>query len=231
MHQFFADQIEQLDLAIDQLALKDRNFDRFALMLTDNVVELVLHQNAKDTLTFARHAASEKRTDPAWKSVIAAIGRSFDAKVRYARETEMIDATMAESVLYLHGFRNMAYHQGHRPESILHSLAVFYLRIACVVLSAFKPRYFSSHSEDRISHRAVKYLGATDFLHLDASFKQACGRLVEVAAAIQEKLIDDLQSDMWSTIQDVDCGLEFYRRIPPIGPHAQERCGIARPGP
>ena len=33
MWQFVADQIEQLDLALDQLAMRDRNFDRFAMML------------------------------------------------------------------------------------------------------------------------------------------------------------------------------------------------------
>ncbi len=38
MWQFVADQIDQLDLALDQLAMRDRNFDRFAMMLIDNVV-------------------------------------------------------------------------------------------------------------------------------------------------------------------------------------------------
>ena len=41
MLQFVADQIDQLDLALDQLSVRDRNFDRFALMLVDNVVELI----------------------------------------------------------------------------------------------------------------------------------------------------------------------------------------------
>jgi hypothetical protein len=45
MLQFFADQIDQLDLCLDQLAIRDRNFDRFALMLVDNVVELTLHRD------------------------------------------------------------------------------------------------------------------------------------------------------------------------------------------
>jgi hypothetical protein len=46
--QFFSDQVDQLDLALDQLAMRDRNFDRFALMLIDNVVELTLHNHAED---------------------------------------------------------------------------------------------------------------------------------------------------------------------------------------
>ena len=48
MIQFLADNIDQLDLALDQLAIHDRNFDRFAFMLIDNVVELTLHRHAQD---------------------------------------------------------------------------------------------------------------------------------------------------------------------------------------
>ena len=42
MIQFLADGIDQLDLALDQLVVRERNFDRFALMLVDNMVELTL---------------------------------------------------------------------------------------------------------------------------------------------------------------------------------------------
>ena len=45
MIQFLADNIDQLDLALDQLAVADRNFDRFALMLVDNVKEKVNPSN------------------------------------------------------------------------------------------------------------------------------------------------------------------------------------------
>ena len=48
MIQFISDSIDQLDLALDQLAMMDRNFDRFALMLIDNIVELTLHNFIQD---------------------------------------------------------------------------------------------------------------------------------------------------------------------------------------
>jgi hypothetical protein len=48
MIQFLADNIDQLDLALDQIAMGDRNFDRFAILLIDNVVELTLDRYAKD---------------------------------------------------------------------------------------------------------------------------------------------------------------------------------------
>jgi hypothetical protein len=37
--------LEQMDLALDQLAVNDVNYKRFTLMLVDNVVELTLHQS------------------------------------------------------------------------------------------------------------------------------------------------------------------------------------------
>ena len=96
MLQFVADQIDQLDLALDQLAIRDRNFDRFAMMLLDNVVELTLHQHAREKSNENElwgHSESP-RHDP--KNVKAALGQSFDAKVRLARETTMIPSEVAE---------------------------------------------------------------------------------------------------------------------------------------
>lgn len=47
MRQFLSDNIDQLDLALEQLIVDDRNFDRFVFMLIDNMVELTLHKFAE----------------------------------------------------------------------------------------------------------------------------------------------------------------------------------------
>ena len=66
MMQFMADVIDQLDLAIDQLAINERNFDRFALMLVDNVIELTLHGHAQNISheNELRHKLEEPKHDP-----------------------------------------------------------------------------------------------------------------------------------------------------------------------
>ncbi|MDQ7759042.1 hypothetical protein RAB70_17390 [Xanthomonas sontii] len=220
MNQFMADQIDQLDLAIDQLAVRERNFDRFALMLVDNVVELVLHQYAKDSLMRRRTLAGE--LEPELKTAVAATGRAFDAKVAYARETQMIAAATADSIQYLHSFRNSAYHQGSRHEGILHSLAVFYFRAACAVLKAYKPAFYGIYSGDQISHRAVKYLGRPGIFDQKDAFARAFDRLAEVAEALGESLIDDLQADMLATIDQVDDGLNFIADNAPNRPSRDE---------
>ena len=45
---FLATVLEQLDLALEHVSKRDVHNARFGLMLTDNAVELVLHQIAKD---------------------------------------------------------------------------------------------------------------------------------------------------------------------------------------
>ncbi|MBX3206765.1 MAG: hypothetical protein KF764_16970 [Labilithrix sp.] len=136
--QFFADQVEQLDLAVDQLGLKDRNFDRFAILLIDNVVELTLHRHAE-----AQQRRQEQRLwyrrpkpgdDERARAATAALGQRFDAKVKLAKMTGMLSFELGDSILYLHSFRNTAHHSGLRHEGILHALAIFYVKSACLSL-------------------------------------------------------------------------------------------------
>ncbi|MFM7008490.1 MAG: hypothetical protein ACKO0Z_04045 [Betaproteobacteria bacterium] len=209
MLQFVADQIDQLDLALDQLAVRDRNFDRFAMMLIDNVIELTLHRHAREKASeneMWRHNSTSK-TD--LKIVTAALGQSFEAKVRLARATSMIPVEVAESIQYLHAFRNTIYHQGRRHEGILHSLAIFYLQNACSVLEGFKPMWWSTSSRDKISHRAIKYLGAPKLFDHREAMQSACTRLRQVATSLGQTMIADLHNDMSKTIERVDKMIDF----------------------
>lgn len=216
MLQFIADQIDQLDLALDQLAMQDRNFDRFALMLIDNVVELTLHEHARssDFHNRLRKNADEPLYNP--KLVAAALGSNFDRKVRLAQATKMVSDAEANSLLALHSFRNVVYHQGIRHESILHSLGIFYLECACVVMSNFTPQFWCSTSKDQISHRAIKYLGsANNSLLQKERLKTACSRLQEVCTSLGDTLITDLHADMQKTIEQTDEALNFLSQNSP----------------
>ncbi len=213
MIQVLSGHIEQLDLALDQLALRDRNFDRFAIMLVDNVVELVLHQ----------HAQEKNREEETWrrlqqpkfnaKTLSAALGQHFDAKMKFALESNLIDKNLANSLNRLHGFRNSAYHRGLRHEGILHSLAIFYFVNICSLLQAYSPPYWSSGSSDKISHRAVKYLGHSNsldaFLGASDRFSDAWKILKAVAESMSMPLTSDLAQDMAKTIDSIDTNIEF----------------------
>lgn len=221
--QFLADHIDQMDLALDQLAMRDRNFDRFALMLIDNAVELALHQYAQD-----RNYENDKweryetpRNDP--RVVAAALGPHFDAKLKLARGMALLPNEVCESIQYLHTFRNTAYHRGLRHERILHSLALFYFKNACLVLASYSPMFWSSTSRDQIPHRATKYIGKPNLLECREAFQAAWKRLREVAESMTDTLIADLHGDMKETIDGVDDQLQFLADDSPDGKKSRKQ--------
>jgi len=108
MRQFLADQIDQLDLALDQLAMKDRNFDRFALMLVDNVVELTLHQYAQDKRYEVEARKSAREPYAHQDALTAALGPYFDAKVKFAKASGMLTPEVAETIQNLSDSRPAA---------------------------------------------------------------------------------------------------------------------------
>ena len=223
MMQFLADHIDQMDLALDQLAVRDRNFSRFALMLIDNVVELTLHQYAQDRSyendMWGRHVTP--RNDP--KSVVAALGPHFDSKLKLARGIGLLADDLSESIQYLHTFRNTAYHRGLRHEGILHSLALFYFKNACLILASYSPMWWSSSSRDQIPHRAMKYLGKPDFFKGKESFHAAWVRLREVAESMGDSLVSDLHNDMKETIDRVDEQIQFLADDSPNGKKSRKQ--------
>lgn len=209
MIQFLADNIDQLDLALDQLAVRDRNFDRFAFMLIDNVVELTLHRFAQDKAS-ENEMWGRLREPKHDQDVIAkALGQNFDNKVRGAFKLDLFSAEMMESILNLHSYRNTAYHKGLRHERILHSLAVFYLRTACELLKKYKPNSWSWSSTDEISYRARKYIGDPRGWNPETLFGAAYARLSDVAEAMYEDLVGDLSADMEATIEQTDNAIKF----------------------
>jgi len=221
MNEMLCDHIDQLDLALDQLALKDRNFDRFAIMLVDNVVELTLHQYARDKDTFgSRWSRDEREFDP--KILQAALGQKFDAKVAFAKHTGFMSETRCRTINWLHSFRNSSHHAGLRHEGILHSLANFYLINCCEILLDYKPPFWSFGSEN-VSHRAAKYLGDTDSMEMlwksGEVFDKAWKRLIEVALNMKCNLVRDLAIDLANTVDQADDQIGF---ISQNAPHQRE---------
>jgi hypothetical protein len=212
MIQFLADNIEQLDLALEQISMGDRNFDRFAIMLIDNVVELTLHKFAQQELVKYRMNKSVFRTHDqekiSEKDIKDALGHYFEGKVKFAFKCGLIDQSTQDSILNLHSYRNTAYHKGLRHERILHSLAVFYFRNTCALLKAYKPFFWSWSGSDNISERAMKYLGNPPSTNQD-KFVSAYEKLDELAASMQENLISDLAEDAKSTIETSNQEIDF----------------------
>lgn len=81
---FIVDILEQLDLSLEHISKRDVHNARFGLMMTDNALELVLHQIAKDKdkdkdreLRNWQHKFDEY---PHRTALAKAQGQHFDAK-------------------------------------------------------------------------------------------------------------------------------------------------------
>lgn len=228
----FADLLDQLDLAIDQLVIRDRNFTRFAFVLVDNATELLLHEIAEErshclsSEQYRRNHESERlkaahtlrgtkyRPEPlrdkTQRLILDALGQKFSPKVALARHLELLTETESKAINIFHRYRNTAYHNGQRHDSILHSLAAVYIQATCAILLRYQPNYWSSVTGDAPSHRAMKHLGPLrSGQSTFRSFEGAWKRITELALALDTSPIEDLYNDISKIISDTDEDIEY----------------------
>ena len=136
---FLANNVEQLDLALEQVLLGDANNARFGLMLTDNAVEITLHQIALDAQARNRPKWYDEQPYEHAKELRSALGRDFSAKLKYAKLVGKIDAEAAGTVAISHRFRNEVYHLGLQHEAVLPAVSTFYFEAACAFLAGYSP--------------------------------------------------------------------------------------------
>ncbi len=210
---FLANIIDQLDFALDHMALADVNYKRLALMLIDNAMELALH----------RHAENDKQPDwlrdkppPEYlKALTEALGQRFEAKVRFARITNLISDDVAQTIDILHSYRNQLYHQGVVHEGILHGLTVLYFRVVCDVLTTIPTHGYSWSSGHKIPHRAIKYIGKPPFRDVFTLLPSVWARLKMVSESLPFSLVADLHSEMTAITDETERLLDFLVEADP----------------
>lgn len=210
--QFHSDTIDQLDLALEQLSFKDRNHDRFALMLIDNVVELVLHRFAQEKFRESKSWGWLTKEDLDSALLERALGQKFDHKVKFAKRAGLITEDTCNSILSMHKFRNTAYHKGMRHEGILHSITKFYFSVTCNILIKLSKGSLSWMNNDVISQRAQKYIGKPT-IHVDQeTFTAAYRLLAEKVEIFGDSLLADLSKEMGKIIHNADRDIDFLAR-------------------
>jgi hypothetical protein len=207
MIRFLAHLIEQLDFALDHLVLDDINYKRVSLMLIDNVVELALHNFADERNSENRYMRDKSRNDA--KAVAAALGQHFEPKVKLANACGLLDDKVAATVIALHAFRNQLQHRGIMHEHILPALSVFYFRVACDVLSNYRPTGYGWNGRERMPLRAIKYVGNKPMGRAHELFPAAWARLKEASESIPLRLVEALHEHMKETIEYTDEMIDF----------------------
>jgi hypothetical protein len=207
---FLATVLEQLDLALEHVSKRDVHNARFGLMLTDNAVELVLHQMAKDQAAKLKSYSYLREEYSHQAALDKALGRAFEAKVRFAKLEGNLSDEVAKTILIMHGFRNEVYHVGLQHEAILHELALFYFDVACVYLGTYKPQGFGWASNQKLPERAKKYFRGDAFLPGDLDdFGNGCAALLKASGHDAANTIDVLADHMDEVVSDQDVCIDI----------------------
>jgi hypothetical protein len=175
---FLATILEQLDLALEHVLERDIHNARFGLMLTDNALELVLHQIARDKVNYLRLFGGPRASYTHQAALDKALGRSFSDKVNFVRVAGLMSEKMAQTIGIMHGVRNEVYHVGLQHEAILPSLSLFYFNVACTYICSYKPPFLTWSSNQKLPARAKKYFrrDGDEFGEPD-DFRQGCDKL------------------------------------------------------
>lgn len=141
--------LEQLGRAAEELAEENSISSRLALILTDNVVELVCRGRCEDIATF----------DSGSVSPIPMIGSYFKEKLSFLSQRDEISETERIYIATAHRYRNDSYHIGLMHDEVIYPIAWHYHEIACDLFGRLKPRGIRhSYSGDPQTPRVRKYL-------------------------------------------------------------------------
>lgn len=138
--------IEQLDLSARQLLPNTPSFDRFSLILSDNIIELMLYEKCREAFlhdkgwhSYGNWWGGEGRYSPAFQADI--LGQHFERRPKFCRTLGVISEEELEFILILHSYRNEVYHVGIRHNDVLHALAWQYHEFACDLFARICPIY------------------------------------------------------------------------------------------
>lgn len=207
---FLAGVVEQLDLALEHIGKRDAHNARFGLMLTDNAVELLLHQIVKDKRAEAASWRYQDKPYPYESQLRKAFLGSFSDKVAFARIEGTLDDESARTFNTLHNYRNDVYHAGLAHEGILLALARLYFNTSCAYISRYEPMGIGWASDQTMPERAQKYFnGDRTFPGKREDFTEACKAMAAANAFDPGEVAEILADDMDQVIEYMDTCIQI----------------------
>lgn len=152
--------VEQLDRAADELHEGSAVACRLALILTDNVVELMLHRRCDDIFADKRTPWSQAEDISRYSKVERhrVLGRYFDPKPKFLVSEGELTTSDYDFIRICHDMRNAAYHAGLTYDDILPALAWEYHALACALFDRFRIRSWSSTPGAQLPSRLTRHL-------------------------------------------------------------------------
>lgn len=210
MLRFLAHTLEQLDLALEHVLKGDAHSARFPVMLTDNALELVLHQFASDERRERSALWKREKTYDDAVELEAALGRHFDAKLRFAKPRLPLSDEEAQTIAICHDLRNDVYHIGLQHEAVLPAIAGLYFVCAASVLQRYKPAFLSYSPNMVMPERSRKFFEQQPFgLRAREDFQKGCRALAAQAGFAGGRFIEALADHLAEIIEQQDSVIEI----------------------
>lgn len=197
MRQYFYTAVEQLDLAAQQLQTQEPSTARLALILSDNIVELMLHQQCSDAVWRDRLYRHLNKMPLTPKRRTEIVGRYFGPKLGFCyRELGRFGSDVYETIRVAHDLRNELYHVGRRHEDIVYEVAWHYHDAACNLLGELPLEVYSWNTDDKLSDVVVRHATKSPW-ELKTPFEDAAASLAaskptqapQLAAALANSLM------------------------------------------
>ncbi|SOE50656.1 hypothetical protein SAMN05446935_0343 [Burkholderia sp. YR290] len=150
--------IEQLDRAAEELHGVTDVGNRLALILVDNVIELILHRYCVTRFGWSGKTEfpdAPQRYNRASKARV--LGNRFDEKVKFVRAEKKLSDIESNFINVCHKYRNEAYHVGLLRENVLLPVASLYHELACELFVRLDPKTRSHGAKLIIPPRVAKH--------------------------------------------------------------------------
>ena len=205
MFLFLAGVVEQLDLALEHIRKADVHNSRFGLMLTDNALELVLHQIVEDKRTEASSWRYRETPYPHQRLLKKAFLGSFSDKLAFARVEGGLGNEASRTFSIMHEYRNDVYHAGLAHEEILPGLAEFYFDAACTYIAQYNPLGLGWASSQKMPERANKYFSGSGFFPgSQEEFVSACKAMATACGYDPDVVVEILADDFDRIVEHMD---------------------------
>ncbi|MBU3966755.1 MAG: hypothetical protein KKG76_05165 [Euryarchaeota archaeon] len=140
---FFAQVIEQIEEAAVQIDKQTITGSRLALILIDNVIEILMYDLTKAELSLEDYEAIIKGTfnDKYY---------DFKAKTKFLVNDDKISENQKVILNFCHIFRNEAYHSNKLRDGIISEVVKLYFQICCDII----PKFFG-HIPSNIENNSI----------------------------------------------------------------------------
>lgn len=208
--------IDQLHLAAEQLRRSHPTYSRFALILVDNAVELMLHRRAEAEFQRDRFFFSKpsKYSDAQRREIL---GQHFDPKAKFARDLAEVTELEMDFILSAHGFRNQLYHAGLKHETVIAEIAWHYHEMACRLFGQFRGFMGMWLSNESVTPTVEIYCGPRGLTKLEEELPRIAAALDAARGPLGRPLAAVLSETILKRIEEMSANLDFIVQDAPGG--------------